>query len=171
MLADEALSGLVTAHLRPAPHYDAGPEAALLGATAMIDVSDGLISDLGHIASSSGVQINVTAASLPVAPALLKAAKAVLSVPSAPGAYAGTGTIAAATAASAAIAIATADATSAMAMEWVLTGGEDHALVATFPPSANLPPRWRPIGEVREGSGVTVDNTPHTGPGGWQHFR
>lgn len=142
--ADEALSELVVAHLRPAPHYDAGPEAALLGATAMIDVSDGLLSDLGHIATASGVQVNITAASLPVVPALLKAAKTVVS------------------------ATATAD---TLAMDWVLTGGEDHALVAAFPASVTLPPRWRPIGEVREGSGVTVDNTPHTGPGGWQHFR
>ena len=36
----------VTAHLRPAPPYDAGPEAASLGATAMIDVSDGLLADM-----------------------------------------------------------------------------------------------------------------------------
>lgn len=142
---DEALSGLVALHLRPAPLYDAGPEAALLGATAMIDVSDGLIADLGHIATSSGVQINISTPGLPIAPALLKAAKALPStLPSTPG---------------------------ATALEWVLTGGEDHALVATFPPSATLPPRWHPIGEVREGAGVTVDNARHTGPGGWQHFR
>jgi thiamine-monophosphate kinase len=148
--ADEALSGLVAAHLRPAPQYDAGPEAALLGATAMIDVSDGLISDLGHIAAASGVRLNITTASLPVAPALRKAAKEVLAAPPAPGASATADTI---------------------ALDWVLTGGEDHALVATFPPSVPLTPRWHFIGEVREGSGVTVDNAPRTGPGGWQHFR
>jgi len=197
--ADEALSGLVAAHLRPAPHYEAGPEAALLGATAMIDVSDGLISDLGHIATSSGVQINITAASLPVAPALRKAAKTILSAPSAPGAAtdivasaasagaasaAAPAVPAAATVPAAAVPAATVPATvpaaaaaaaagtaASTALEWVLTGGEDHALVATFPPSATLPPRWHLIGEVREGSGVTVDNTPHAGPGGWQHFR
>jgi thiamine-monophosphate kinase len=138
---DEALSGLVAAHLRPAPPYDAGPEAALLGATAMIDVSDGLIADLGHIATASGVQINISTPSLHVAPALLKAAKAL------------------------------APANETTALEWVLTGGEDHALVAAFPPSVKLPPRWHPIGEVREGAGVTVDNATHAGPGGWQHFR
>ena len=44
-----------------------------------------------------------------------------------------------------------------MALEWVLTGGEDHALVAAFPPGTALPARWRVIGEVREGAGVTVD--------------
>src|SRR5580704_14721647 len=54
-----ALAGLVAAHLRPAPPYDAGPEAALLGATAMIDVSDGLLADLGHVAAASGAAIAV----------------------------------------------------------------------------------------------------------------
>ncbi len=47
------LAHLVAAHLRPAPPYDAGPEAAALGATAMIDVSDGLLADLGHIATQA----------------------------------------------------------------------------------------------------------------------
>jgi thiamine-monophosphate kinase len=53
----------------------------------------------------------------------------------------------------------------------VLTGGEDHPLAAAFPPGMVLPERWRLIGEVREGSGVTVDDAPHEGPAGWQHFR
>src|SRR5215469_6479777 len=39
----ESFPELAAAHLRPAPPYDAGPEAAVLGATAMIDVSDGLL--------------------------------------------------------------------------------------------------------------------------------
>jgi len=47
----------VEAHRRPAPPYAAGPQAAELGATALIDVSDGLIQDLGHIARASGVGI------------------------------------------------------------------------------------------------------------------
>jgi thiamine-monophosphate kinase len=34
-------------------------------------------------------------------------------------------------------------------MSWVLTGGEDHALVATFPPRVPLPEGWTPIGTVR----------------------
>ena len=62
------LAELVRAHLRPAPPYDAGPEAATLGATAMIDVSDGLLADLGHIADASEVAIDVRAAALDTAP-------------------------------------------------------------------------------------------------------
>ncbi len=48
-------AGLVEAHRRPQPDYQAGPQAATAGATAMIDVSDGLVADLGHIAAASGV--------------------------------------------------------------------------------------------------------------------
>ncbi len=50
---------LVDAHRRPQPAYSAGPEAARLGATAMVDVSDGLLQDLGHIAAASGVGIRL----------------------------------------------------------------------------------------------------------------
>ncbi len=52
----------------------------------------------------------------------------------------------------------------------MLTGGEDHSLVAAFPAGTTLPPRWRVIGEVRAGHGVLVDGHPHGGPGGWEHF-
>ena len=52
---------VVSAHRRPEPPYDAGPLAADLGATAMTDVSDGLIADLGHIATASGVRIDLKA--------------------------------------------------------------------------------------------------------------
>ena len=49
----------VEAHRRPEPPYHAGPAAAGLGATAMTDVSDGLIADLGHIAEASKVRIDL----------------------------------------------------------------------------------------------------------------
>jgi thiamine-monophosphate kinase len=61
------LTDLVAAHLRPSPDYQAGPLAAAAGATAMIDVSDGLVADLGHIAAASGVRIDIRSASLPAA--------------------------------------------------------------------------------------------------------
>src|SRR5947208_1743747 len=57
---------LVDAFRRPRVQYAAGPAAAALGATSMIDVSDGLLADLGHVASASGVAIDVRRDSLEV---------------------------------------------------------------------------------------------------------
>jgi thiamine-monophosphate kinase len=57
---------LVEAHKRPEPPYDEGPAAAVLGATAMVDVSDGLLQDLGQLAAASGVAIDVDPTALPV---------------------------------------------------------------------------------------------------------
>src|SRR5918994_7184451 len=50
---------LVEAYRRPEPPYAAGKEAAEAGATALIDVSDGLLAEAGHIADASGVAIDV----------------------------------------------------------------------------------------------------------------
>ncbi|MCE7079920.1 thiamine-phosphate kinase [Streptomyces sp. ST2-7A] len=58
-------------------------------------------------------------------------------------------------------------------LEWVLTGGEDHAIVATFPPHTKLPARWRRIGEVLPPTAppaVTVDDVLWDRAGGWDHF-
>lgn len=59
-------------------------------------------------------------------------------------------------------------------LDWVLTGGEDHALVACLPPlppSVALPPGCVRIGSVQsDGTGVTVDGRTPTGVGGWTHF-
>ena len=54
----------VDAHRRPTPPYAAGPLLAAAGATAMCDVSDGLVQDLGHIAEASGVGIELDSGSL-----------------------------------------------------------------------------------------------------------
>jgi thiamine-monophosphate kinase len=152
------VAGLVRAHLRPAPPYDAGPEAAALGATAMIDVSDGLLADLGHIAGASEVAIDVRSAALDTA-VLEPAARALHASPaSAPRATA-------------------AGSPGATALGWALTGGEDHSLVATFPPGVPLPARWVVIGAVHEGRGVheghdvLVDGRAYAGAPGWDHFR
>ena len=165
----EAADELVTAHLRPAPPYDAGPEAARLGATAMIDVSDGLLADVGHVAAASGVHINLKAASLAVGSALREAA-ARLAVPLPPSRT--TAGYSPATASASSVRSPSGGRSeTAVALDWVLTGGEDHSLVAAFPAAVTLPARWRVIGEVRAGAGVTVDGVPHEGPAGWQHFR
>jgi thiamine-monophosphate kinase len=52
----------VDAHRRPTPPYGAGVDAARSGATAMIDVSDGMLQDLRHIAEASSVGIDVDSA-------------------------------------------------------------------------------------------------------------
>jgi thiamine-monophosphate kinase len=49
----------VALHRRPQPPYALGPELARAGATAMCDVSDGLVADLGHVARASDVSIGL----------------------------------------------------------------------------------------------------------------
>lgn len=44
---------LIEAHARPRPALVAGRAAVAAGASAMIDVSDGLVADLGHVADAS----------------------------------------------------------------------------------------------------------------------
>ncbi len=62
---DGVRRGLIDAHARPKPEFAAGRAARLGGARAMIDVSDGLAADIGHIAEASGVGIELD--SVPVA--------------------------------------------------------------------------------------------------------
>ncbi|HEX2300389.1 MAG TPA: thiamine-phosphate kinase [Pseudonocardiaceae bacterium] len=128
---------VVGAHRVPEPPYRAGPQAAAAGATAMIDISDGLLSDAGHLATASGVAIDIDSTALVVPRRLVEVASAL----------------------------------GADARHWVLTGGDDHALLASFPAGAALPTGWTPIGAVREGCGVTVDGGRYEGPAGWDHFR
>lgn len=130
---------VVDAHRRPQPPYDAGPEAARLGATALIDVSDGLLQDLGHIATASEVAIDVQRGRLEVAEPLTSVGAALGVDP----------------------------------MEFVLTGGDDYCLVATFPAQTALGEQWRVIGTVLDGPAgtVTVDGDIPEGARGHQHFR
>jgi thiamine-monophosphate kinase len=127
---------LVEAYRRPEPPYDAGRVAAEAGATAMIDVSDGLLADAGHLATDSGVAIDVQASAFDI-PEPLRAVGAALG---------------------------------ADPLQFMLGGGDDHALLATFPDTASVPEGWSVVGAVGDGEGVTVDGAAYDGPTGWTHF-
>ncbi len=128
---------LVEAYRRPEVPYSQGAAAARHGATAMIDVSDGLLQDLSHIATASVVGIDVRSDAFEVPQQMRDAASALGVDP----------------------------------YQWILAGGDDHALAATFPAGVPLPSGWRQIGTVHEGTGVTVDRKPWSGALGWDHFR
>lgn len=129
---------VVNAQRAPEPPYAAGVVAARAGATAMIDVSDGLLADLGHVAKASGVGIDVQASAMPVHERVLDVAAALGADP----------------------------------VRWVLTGGEDYALAATFPSVRSVPTDWSVIGEVLPGSGVMVNGSTYDSDNeGWQHWR
>ncbi|MEO6881643.1 MAG: thiamine-phosphate kinase [Mycobacteriaceae bacterium] len=135
-----APAAVVAAYRVPEPPYSAGVAAARGGASAMTDVSDGLLSDLGQLLSASGVAADLRRGSLSPAGKLVEVGSALGVDP----------------------------------WLWVLTGGEDHALVATFPPQRDLPEGWSPIGMVTAGSGLTVDGAvwdTEDGPTGWTAFR
>ena len=179
--AGSAWDDLVAAQLRPAPPYDAGPEAADLGATAMIDVSDGLLADLGHVAAASGVRIDLAPDALRPGDGLLTAARAVRDAARLDSsARTGPGSRPAPADPSTSRRARQAQVLQDQALHWVLTGGEDHSLAATFPPGTRLPPRWRVIGTVRPaggqppggrpGHGVVVDGQPWAQAPGWDHF-
>ena len=60
------------------------------------------------------------------------------------------------------------------ALEWIIAGGEDHGLLATFPTNVPLPDGFRPIGRVRacddgEAPGAFMDGVELRG--GWDHFK
>ena len=121
----------VAAHRRPEPPYAAGPAAADAGATAMCDVSDGLLADAGHLAEASGAVLHLDRGTL-----------ASFVTPDGPLAQ-------------------VAAALGGDPLGWVLTGGEDHAILATFPAAADLPAGFVRIGVVEDGDpGVLVDGVP-----------
>ena len=125
---------LVGAHRVPEPPYELAKLAT--HATSMIDISDGLVADLGHIAQASKVRINIESNKFQIPEALAAAASAF----------------------------------NGDAMEWILSGGEDHAFAATFKTALDVPSGWTIIGSVDSGDPVvTVDGESYSGKG-WDHF-
>jgi len=120
---------------RPTPRVRTGV-ALRAHASACIDVSDGLLADLGHVATASGVGIDLRKDAFPL-PGQMRDAAAALGVDP---------------------------------LRFILAGGDDHALAATFPAGAALPDGWTAIGTVTEGEGVTVDGAAYEGPTGHTHF-
>lgn len=113
----------IDAQLRPSPPIGLGPVAATAGATAMMDVSDGLALDATRLARASGVTIDLDLSALGSDP------------------------------------------------RHALAGGEDHALLATFPDDV-LPPGFRRIGRVVDDVGQPlVSGDSPLDPSGWDPYR
>jgi thiamine-monophosphate kinase len=110
----------LAAQLTPRPPLEDGVAAAASGATAMLDLSDGLALDARRLAEASGVALDLSS--------------------------------------------------TAVGSSRALTGGEDHALLATFPAGVALPGGFRPIGVVRDGAGMLVDGREFGDRGGWDPY-
>jgi thiamine-monophosphate kinase len=136
-----AQRALVETQCRPRPPLAAGPRARAAGATAMMDISDGLVRDGGRLAAASGMVLDLDPLELKRQAEGLSPASDVLAVDP---------------------------------LAWVLGGGEDHGLLATFPANIQLPAGFTAIGSVQApgthtGPGVTIAGRV-AGATGWDHF-
>lgn len=132
----------VLQQLQPAPPISQGVVAAVAGATSMLDVSDGLLTDLARVARASSCSMNINSKDLFGFEAMLELPAQALDV---------------------------------SPRQWVLNGGEDHSLLATFPNVAAVPISFKVIGEViasKDGSlfEVLLDHAPVSFDG-WDSIR
>jgi thiamine-monophosphate kinase len=132
---------LMDTQCRPLPPLDAGPLARDGGATALMDISDGLVRDGARMAAASHAVLDLDPAALKELAAPLQPAAALLG---------------------------------ADPFDWVLGGGEDHSLLAAFPPGVQLPHGFTAIGSVEasaptNSTGVTIAGRP-ADTVGWDHF-
>ncbi|OKL49227.1 thiamine-phosphate kinase [Boudabousia marimammalium] len=122
------------------PPLTAGVEARQAGASAMLDVSDGLLRDLERICQASETSARLDSVLLKHYIEPLTKLAAWLN---------------------------------ADVRQWVLAGGEDHGMLATFPLGVPLPKRFHRIGEcVEDGkTELYLDKMPAPAVLGWDHFR
>ncbi|MGA1835299.1 AIR synthase related protein [Herbiconiux sp. 11R-BC] len=132
---------IVEAQLRPTVPVSLGVAAALGGATAMLDVSDGLALDARRIAVASGCTVRLDPG------AIAREARDLIDLDAVVGDH---------------------------AVDFVLAGGEDHALLAAFPPGVPLPTGFRALGTIVDAGGaapvVLLGDRPYDELGGWDPY-
>lgn len=178
---------LINQHLRPVAPVHAGPAARTAGATAMMDVSDGLLLDAWRLATASGVVVDLDPDSDALASERAIIADTLERVPAAalevragtigePGQVNPNPDPDAGPEAAPSVAALWRDRPEFHPEEFVLRGGEEHALLATFPAKVPLPHPFHSIGRVVApalavpAGTVTVAGVPRR-PVGWDPYR
>lgn len=134
----EIIRSCLKAQQQPEPVLTAGPSALAAGATAGMDLSDGLLRDAQRLAEASGVRVRLDDEVLTRRAGRLEPVAELIGPASA----------------------------AQRAAHWVLSGGEDYGLLATFPESAELPEGFEVIGRIEQGSAEVLTGL-ETGRRGW----
>src|SRR5699024_11366022 len=140
--SESAEAELIARFRRPLPPLSAGVAAAAGGASAMMDISDGLLKDARRLARASGVTLDLQSDSFTADVEALEPALTALGRERED------------------------------AVSWVITGGADHGLLATFPAGADVPEDVRigGVGGEPGGDPVLIDGQPPTlKESGWDH--